>query len=143
MATAINILGVLFLSHSVYSAYEHSLLPPSPLQSTPSALLPPSLDPKVTLPLDITLETLLSVFLLCAGVVLSSADLKPIQWRVWAGQMEKRKEAREIREVGVVGGNPYEGLEERGGFWDVRAAGRGKGALMGAGEAKAKANTKS
>nr|OQO20977.1 hypothetical protein B0A51_09666 [Rachicladosporium sp. CCFEE 5018] len=110
-ANVLNVIGVVFLSHAVYSAYEHSLLAS---RSTSS--------PVPSLPLDITLETLFSVLLLCIGVVLSSPDLKPIQWHVWAGRMEKSKEARLVTEVGVGGGNPYAALEERPGFWDVRGA---------------------
>ena len=53
-------------------------------------------------------------------MVLSSPGLKPIQWNVWAGQSEKSKEAQEVKEVGVGGGNPYAGLEERAGFLDIR-----------------------
>jgi membrane magnesium transporter 1 len=66
------------------------------------------------------LETLFSVLLLCVGVVLSSPGLKPIQWNVWAGNLERSKKAREIKEVGVGGGNPYAALEERPGFLDIR-----------------------
>lgn len=51
---------------------------------------------------------------------MSSPELKPIQWNVWAGQLERSKEARAITEVGVGGGNPYAALEERPGFLDVR-----------------------
>jgi membrane magnesium transporter 1 len=105
---------------SVYSAYEHSLLPSSSLPPTPSRFLPRALDPKVNLPLDISLETMFSVLLLCVGVVLSSPELKPIQWNVWAGRLEKSREARVTKEVGLGGGNPYAALEERGGFLDIR-----------------------
>ncbi|KAK4543725.1 hypothetical protein LTR36_005370 [Oleoguttula mirabilis] len=120
MASVVNILGVIFLSHAVYSAYEHSLLPSASIAPTSSAILPRSLDPNINLPIDITLETLFSAFLLCVGVVLSSPGLKPIQWNVWAGGLERSKEAREVKEVGVGGGNPYAGLEERAGFLDIR-----------------------
>ena len=106
--------------YSVYSAYEHSLLPSTPLPVPASSTLLHSLNPKINLPLDITLETLFSAFLLCVGVVLSSPGLKPIQWNVWAGQSERSKEAQEVKEVGVGGGNPYAGLEERSGFLDIR-----------------------
>ena len=51
---------------------------------------------------------------------MSSQDLKPIQWSVWAGRLEKSKEARDFKEVGVGGGNPYAMLEERPGFLDIR-----------------------
>ena len=70
--------------------------------------------------MDITIETLFSVLLLCVGVVLSSPELKPIQWNVWAGRLERSKEARTMTEVGVGGGNPYAALEERPGFLDIR-----------------------
>ena len=137
LANVLNVLGLVFLCHayvttvnafsnlltlsSVYSAYEHSLLPSASIPPTPSFVLPRSIDPKLNLPLDITLETLFSVLLLCVGVVMSSASLKPIQWNVWAGSLERSKEARAIKEVGVGGGNPYAALEERPGFLDIRA----------------------
>jgi len=78
------------------------------------------LDPKINIPLDIILETIISVLLLCVGVVLGSQSLKPIQWNVWAGRLERSKEAREIHGVGVGGGNPFASLEERPGFLDIR-----------------------
>ncbi|WPG99669.1 Hypothetical protein R9X50_00248800 [Acrodontium crateriforme] len=124
VANAINVLGILFLSHAVYSAWEHSLLPSSSLPPSPSSILPQALDPKINLPLDIVLETLASVFFLCLGVVLSSPSLKPIQWSAWAGRLERCKEARKYTEFGVGGGNPYENLEERPGFLDIRGANR-------------------
>nr|POE54935.1 ribulose-1,5 bisphosphate carboxylase/oxygenase large subunit n-methyltransferase, chloroplastic [Quercus suber] len=102
-------------------AYEHSLLPSSAHPISPSSKLFDILDPKVSLPLDITIETIFSVLLLCIGVVLSSPALKPIRWNVWAGRLEKSKQARQYTEVGVGGGNPYANLEERPGFLDIRA----------------------
>lgn len=69
------------------------------------------------------LETLVSVLLICAGVVLGSPDLKPIQWRVWAGQMEREKWSGDVKEL-APRGNPYEALEQRTGFLDVRASRR-------------------
>lgn len=60
------------------------------------------------------------MILLCVGVVLSSGELKPIQWNVWAGRLERSKEARAMKEFGVGGGNPYAALEERPGFLDIR-----------------------
>ncbi|KAI7267321.1 hypothetical protein KC345_g7966 [Hortaea werneckii] len=124
MAALINLLGGVLLAHAVYSAYEHSLLPTSSLPTKPSTLLPQPLDPKLNLPKDITLETLLSACLLCVGTVLSSPGLKPIQWNVWAGKVERSLAARQMKQVGVGGGNPYAGLEERPGFVDIRAARR-------------------
>lgn len=54
--------------------------------------------------------------------MLSSPGLKPIQWNVWAGKVERSVEARRMKQVGVGGGNPYAGLEDRPGFVDIRAA---------------------
>lgn len=52
---------------------------------------------------------------------MSSPQLMPIQWNVWAGRLERSKEARATREVGVGGGaNPYAALEERPSFLDIR-----------------------
>jgi membrane magnesium transporter 1 len=63
------------------------------------------------LPLDIKLETLVSVALACFGLVLGSDTLKPVSWSAWAGQIE--------REGGMA--NPFKGLEDRVGFMDIRA----------------------
>jgi hypothetical protein len=129
--------------NSVYSAYEFSLLPRTPIITPTAAELSipgvviDALNPKITIPLDITLELVISIILLCVGVVLSSPELKPIQWNVWAGHLERSAEARKITEVGVGGGDaPYKAIEERSGFLDIRRArtdfeewlkGRGKG----------------
>ena len=53
---------------------------------------------------------MVSIVLLCLGLVAGADRLKPISWNVWAGNIE--------REGG--GGNPYKGLEERAGFSDIR-----------------------
>ncbi len=45
------------------------------------------------------------------GLVSGAEQLKPIKWRVWAGEVE--------RDSG--GGGPYQGLEERIGFADLRS----------------------
>ncbi|KAF1356810.1 magnesium transporter [Delphinella strobiligena] len=128
ISTLLNILGVVLLAHAVYSAHEHSLL----TSALPTHALSPSnapksslamLHPKVDLPLDITIETLISVLLLCTGVVLGSPDLKPIQWRVWAGKLEREKLSQRSDELGPRG-NPYKALEERQSFLDIRKARR-------------------
>ncbi|KAH8154371.1 uncharacterized protein LAJ45_02139 [Morchella importuna] len=88
-------ISTLLLIHSCYSAYEHSLI---------------SIGAKNSLPLDVTIETLVSVFLLCVGIVLNnSQELKPISWSVWSGQLERER-----------GSGPYGYLEERLGFLDIR-----------------------
>ncbi|KAJ6180636.1 Magnesium transporter [Penicillium mononematosum] len=63
------------------------------------------------LPQDIIIETLVSVLIVSIGLVLSAQKLKPISWREWAGEIERDGGAR----------NPYLSLEERYGFWDIRA----------------------
>lgn len=62
------------------------------------------------LPLDIKLETLISVFLASVGLVMGSDPLKPISWNAWAGNIERR---------GLT--NPFNAFEERVGFMDIRA----------------------
>ncbi|KAF8475656.1 DNA mismatch repair protein MSH5 [Kalaharituber pfeilii] len=96
-AKLIVLISSILLAHSCYSAHEHSAI------AAASSTSPP-------LPLDIVLETIISVSLLCTGIVLSGWELKPIQWRIWAGQLEREK-----------GQGPYEFLESRLGFLDIRA----------------------
>lgn len=99
------------LTHpSVYSAHEHTVLHAhtSPLTSTTPESA--SSTGQSSLPLDIVIELLVAVFVLCLGIVGSSMALKPIEWRKWAGEVEKSARAE----------NPFRILEERTGFWDVR-----------------------
>ncbi|KAI9698995.1 MAG: hypothetical protein M1836_003184 [Candelina mexicana] len=129
LSKSLNALGLLLLVHACYSAHEHSSLqiaasPSSPpISSTPASVTPrSSTAPAATtaLPLDITLETLASVLLLCLGLVLGSSVLKPIEWRVWAGEIERGR-GGDAERKGEFVGNPFAGLEERAGFVDVRA----------------------
>ncbi|KAF2761504.1 hypothetical protein EJ05DRAFT_174202 [Pseudovirgaria hyperparasitica] len=107
VSTILNAVGLIFLTHAVYSAHEHTALS-STSQSSASGT---PANPASSLPLDIVIELLVAVVVLSIGIVLSSTPLKPIQWNKWAGAIEKngRKE------------NPYRILEERVGFWDVRS----------------------
>ncbi|KAH0385589.1 hypothetical protein KCU92_g3410, partial [Aureobasidium melanogenum] len=123
LSSALNIFGAVLLAHAVYSAHEHSTLatiagslPVSPVHSY--------IIPTIDLPLDITLETLTAVLLLCVGIVIGSPELKPIQWRVWAGKLEKDMSAKtESINGDPLGprGNPYAALEQRQGFLDIRS----------------------
>ena len=54
---------------------------------------------------------MLSVALICAGLVAGMEELQPISWRVWAGKIEKE---------GKIG--PWAALEERLGFVDIRVS---------------------
>ncbi|THV71591.1 hypothetical protein D6D28_04322 [Aureobasidium pullulans] len=120
VSSALNIFGAVLLAHA---AHEHSTLatlaggvPVSPVHSY--------IMPQIDLPLDITLETLTAVLLLCVGIVIGSPELKPIQWRVWAGKLEKEKTSKTQSINGdPLGprGNPYAALEQRQGFLDIRA----------------------
>ncbi|OBT47862.1 hypothetical protein VE00_01493 [Pseudogymnoascus sp. WSF 3629] len=110
-------LGLLFLAHACYSAQEHSAL-----QSTTNALhdVPSS----ASLPIDIVLETIISLFTTILGLVLGTAELRPIRWRVWAGKIEREGEKGFLGADGQVAkdyvGNPYKALESRPGFVDIR-----------------------
>ena len=86
-----------------YSAHEHSTLYSNARSSLPSS---------PTLPLDITIEALAAVLLVSSGLVLGAEKLKPISWNVWAGEIEREGGSR----------NPYNALEYRPGFWDVRVS---------------------
>jgi len=92
LSTSLILLSTLTLLHSCYSAHEATLL-------------------STTLPRDIVVETLLSVLVLCLGIVLSNArELRAVSWAVWSGELEREK-----------GVGPYGFLEERVGFLDIRA----------------------
>ncbi|KAM0796293.1 DNA mismatch repair protein MSH5 [Usnea florida] len=110
LSRPIIVLGALLLAHACYSAHEHAALhTKSPQQSAiPSSKNTQS--SSVALPLDVSIETILSVVFICVGLVLGAEELKPISWRVWAGKTE--------RESG--GGGPFQGLEDRLGFVDIR-----------------------
>jgi len=99
----ITCLGLVLLTHAGYSAHEHSTLYSNARSSLPSS---------PTLPLDITIEALVAVLLLSSGLVLGAEKLKPISWNVWAGEIEREGGSR----------NPYNVLEYRPGFWDVRTS---------------------
>ncbi|KAF1988417.1 hypothetical protein K402DRAFT_23510 [Aulographum hederae CBS 113979] len=120
-STVLLVAGAAFLSHAVYSSYEHALL------FSPSI----SSGNKHPLPLDIVLELLVSITVLCAGIVLAAPKLKPISWRVWAREKETEEKNVNIRRrkeedagLGAQVGNPFAGLEDgsRRGFLDVRGA---------------------
>jgi len=93
-------LGLLLLVHAGYSAHEFSTVY-GHQHPTGSSILP----------LDIQIETVVSVLLVSLGLVAGAERLKPISWSKWAGNIE--------REGG--GANPFLGLEERAGFLDIRA----------------------
>ncbi|KAI1373620.1 magnesium transporter [Hypoxylon crocopeplum] len=115
--------GLLLLADACYSAYEHSLLQAHRAASLAS-LTTSHGSPTATLPIDITIETIVATFVVCLGMVLGTSKLRPIQWRVWAGKIEREGEAGFLNSSGGVEkdyvGNPFQLLESRPGFVDIR-----------------------
>jgi len=117
LGTILNTVGALLLTHAVYSTHEHTTLS----SNTP-------------LPTDITLELLVSIFLLSTGIVVSSQPLRPIQAAKWAGQISREglksdgQRTREGEEI-LTESDPYAFLgldsgigkgEGRRGFFDIK-----------------------
>ena len=77
-----------------------------------------------SLPLDISIETIVAIFAVCLGLVLGTPELRPIEWRVWAGKIEREGEKGFMNGSGEVDkdfiGNPFRFLESRPGFTDIR-----------------------
>lgn len=77
-----------------------------------------------SLPLDISIETIVSIVIICLGLVLGTPELRPIQWRVYAGKIEREGEQGFVQNDGQVDkdyqGNPFRVLESRPGFIDIR-----------------------
>ena len=108
--------------NSCYSAQEHASyqrtpsLDPSSSSSSSSSSSTTRTSNTVSLPTDIILETLLSVLILCYGLVLGSPALRPVSWHVWAGEVErKEKSPRQGEDAGpdLAGVNPFASLESR------------------------------
>ncbi|KAI5814982.1 magnesium transporter [Pyronema omphalodes] len=99
LSTSLLLTAALLLTHSCYSAHEHSSL-------SPISAANPS-----TMPLDIQIETVIAALLALIGIVLSGGkdQLREIQQRVWMGRLEREK-----------GAGPWSMLEERTGFLDIR-----------------------
>jgi membrane magnesium transporter 1 len=93
----------------------------SPNPATPA---PGLQTPANALPLDISIEAVLATITLCIGLALGAPSLRPIQWPVWAGKIEREGEAGFLDGSGEVGkdfvGNPFQMLETRPGFVDIR-----------------------
>ncbi|KAI1770908.1 magnesium transporter [Hypoxylon cercidicola] len=114
--------GLLLLADACYSAYEHSVLQTHRAASLSS--LTSHSGTATSLPIDITIETLVATFVICLGMVLGTSNLRPIQWRVWAGKIEREGEAGFMNSSGEVEkdyvGNPFRLLESRPGFVNIR-----------------------
>lgn len=67
---------------------------------------------------------MVATLIVCVGLVAGSPKLRPIQWNVWAGKIE-REGASGFRDTGgevekTYRGNPFAPLEARPGFVDIR-----------------------
>lgn len=115
-----------FPTHSCYSAHEHAAL--QSLRATSATLhhhhqnQPAS----TSLPVDISIETVAGLLVTVLGLVFGTPNLRPIQWRVWAGKVEREGEHGFLRSSGGevekdFVGNPFRVLETRPGFVDIRS----------------------
>lgn len=76
------------------------------------------------MPVDIIVETIAALLITSLGLVLGTQQLKPIQWHVWAGKLEREGRDGSKNADGELSkdylGNPFRYLETRPGFVDIR-----------------------
>ncbi|KAK4105985.1 hypothetical protein N658DRAFT_414980 [Parathielavia hyrcaniae] len=122
LSKTITAFGGLLLAHACYSAREHTTL--LSLRAATAATLTSSPTVAASLPLDIIIETIISTFIILVGLVLGTRPLRPIEWRVWAGKIEREGEEGFTDNSGAVDrdfvGNPFSLLESRPNFVDIR-----------------------
>lgn len=95
-----------------YSAHEHTVLSSTSIQHPTS--------PSAALPLDIYIETIAAIILICLGLVLGSGAPEPIQWHTWAGKIEREVDAGSSGDADKEArGNPFNALEARSGFINI------------------------
>lgn len=74
--------------------------------------------------MDIIIETIISTLIILVGVVLGTRPLRPIEWRAWAGKIEREGEEGFTNSAGEVDkdfvGNPFSTLESRPNFVNIR-----------------------
>jgi len=121
LSTTLNSLGLVLLAHA-YASHNPSVPPPSSLtHSSVYSAHEHSLLPTTTaLPLDITIELLSAVLLLCIGIVLASPDLKPINWSVWGGKLAREEHKAATSAADVTERDPFSVFDARRGFLDIR-----------------------
>ncbi|CAK7275293.1 hypothetical protein SEPCBS57363_006607 [Sporothrix epigloea] len=109
--------GLVLLAHSCYSAQEFSTFQ-SYRSTGASQIATPAL------PIDITIETIAALLISSLGLVLGTQQLKPIQWHMWAGEIEREGAGSDKNADGEPSrgytGNPFRYLETRPGFVDIR-----------------------
>lgn len=105
-----------------YSAREHTAL--QSVRATTAATLTSSSPATISLPPDIVVETVVATFIILLGLVLGSRPLRPIEWRVWAGKIEREGGQGFADNSGAADkdfmGNPFSVLESRPNFMDIR-----------------------
>ncbi|TQS32759.1 hypothetical protein Golomagni_06922 [Golovinomyces magnicellulatus] len=123
-----TVTGIVLLIHahahdanqtSCYSAQEHAVLSATLAKHAPSQQQAGS-----PLPTDIAIEAVVATLVICLGLVLGSQPLRPIQWNVWAGKVEREGGKGFLDGSGNIDrefrGNPFSLLESRPGFVDIR-----------------------
>ncbi|KAI1005829.1 hypothetical protein K3495_g2389 [Podosphaera aphanis] len=114
-------LGFLFLAHACYSAHEHSTSTTSLTSISATGI---KTFKASSLPIDISTETVVAIAIICLGLVLGTPELRPIQWREWAGRIEREDGNRLLSGDGLTDkdyiANPFKVLESRPGFLDIR-----------------------
>ncbi|KAL2122571.1 hypothetical protein VTJ04DRAFT_3026 [Mycothermus thermophilus] len=126
LSKTFTILGGLLLAHACYSAREHTTLqtPRAGAGAAAAILSSTSAAGTVSLPLDIVIETLISTVIIITGLVLGTKPLRPLEWRVWAGKIEREGQEGFTDGSGNVDkdymGNPFSVLESRPNFVDIR-----------------------
>ncbi|KAI6359932.1 hypothetical protein MCOR25_006874 [Pyricularia grisea] len=123
ISKSITTFGLVLLAHACYSAHEHSALhstgAPSAAATSPTAgrASPATAAATTSLPIDISIETVTALLIICLGLVLGTPHLRPIQWREWAGKIEREGDKEGDKDYV---GNPYRFLESRPGFVNIR-----------------------
>lgn len=103
---------------SCYSAQEHAAL------SATMAKHVLSQQSGTSLPIDISIETIIATFIVCFGLVCGAQPLRPIQWNIWAGKLEREGGKGFLDASGAIDkdyrGSPYANFETRSGFLNIR-----------------------
>ncbi|EJT81317.1 hypothetical protein GGTG_01300 [Gaeumannomyces tritici R3-111a-1] len=140
ISKSITTFGLVLLAHACYSAHEHSVLqqstasPSAAASSSPSGTGAAAVAAAATataasssLPVDISIETVVALVVMCLGLALGTPLLRPIQWREWAGKIEREGaegffpaggDSEEVAREFI--GNPFRYLESRPAFVDIR-----------------------
>ncbi|KAK3397657.1 magnesium transporter [Sordaria brevicollis] len=122
ISKTITVFGGLLLAHACYSAQEHAAL--QSFKAAATSTLTSSTPAASSLPVDIAIETIVATLITVLGLVLGTRPLRPIQWRVWAGKIEREGEEGFLGNNGEVEkdymGNPFSYLESRPSFVDIR-----------------------